>query len=173
MITKNKKKKPKFNVMNLGFFKSVKARWRKPRGTHNKKRMKFKWAGASPRIGYRNPVEMRGIHPTGAREALVHNLAELDALKGVKGVLVRIASAVGARKRALMAEKAKAMNLRIANMKADVKGAAQGAKVFGKSKEAKGAAIVKAKPETKPETGDRKPETGTRKPAGAPAPTRR
>ena len=53
----DKKNKPKFNVPNLGFFKSVKARWRKPRGTHNKKRMKFQWAGALPKIGYKNHVD--------------------------------------------------------------------------------------------------------------------
>ena len=114
MMIMEKKKKPKFNVPNLGFFKSVKARWRKPRGTHNKKRMKFKWAGALPHIGYRNAASLRGMHPSGSREVLVRNMKDLD---GLKGVVVRVASAVGAKKRALMAAKAKSMNLTIVNMK--------------------------------------------------------
>lgn len=114
MMVMEKKKKPKFNVPNLGFFKSVKARWRKPRGTHNKKRMKFKWAGALPHIGYRNPASLRGMHPGGSREVLVRNMKELE---GLKDVVVRIASAVGAKKRALMAVKAKSLNLRIVNMR--------------------------------------------------------
>lgn len=109
-----KKKKPKFNVPNLGFFKSVKARWRKPRGTHNKKRMKFKWAGALPRIGYRNAASLRGMHPAGSKEVLVRNLGEFE---GLKDVLVRISGAVGARKRALMEAKAKSMNLKIVNVR--------------------------------------------------------
>jgi len=108
-----KKNKPKFNVLNLGFFKSVKGRWRKPRGTHNKKRMRMKWTGASPKIGYRNPEEMRGMHPCGSREVLVNNVPEME---GLKGVVVRIASSVGGRKRALMVEKAKTLGLRVVNL---------------------------------------------------------
>lgn len=107
-----KKKKPKFNVLNLGFFKRVKDRWRKPRGTHNKKRMKFEWTGALPNIGYKNPDEIRGLHPNGTREVLVHNVEELD---GLKDVTVRIASPVGARKRKLIEEKASSMKLKVAN----------------------------------------------------------
>ncbi|MEW6722487.1 MAG: eL32 family ribosomal protein [Candidatus Micrarchaeota archaeon] len=118
--TARKKKKPRFNVPNLGFFGSVKPRWRKPRGTHNKKRMKAKWAGASPRVGYRNQPAARGLHPSGHREALVANPAELEALKGQK-VVVRIASAVGKKKRKAMAEIAKAMKLVIVNMKTNGK----------------------------------------------------
>ncbi len=117
MIMTTKKKKPKFNVLNLGFFRSVKARWREPRGTHNKKRMKFKWAGASPRVGYRNPPDARGVHPGGLREALVHNVPQLD---GLKDVVVRIASGVGARKRKLIEERAKALSLRILNPETSV-----------------------------------------------------
>ncbi|VVC03655.1 50S ribosomal protein L32e [Candidatus Bilamarchaeum dharawalense] len=110
MITK--KKKPKFNVLNLGFFKSVKARWRKPRGTHNKKRMKFKWAGALPKIGYKNAAEVRGLR-AGLKEVLVHNLTELE---GLKNVLVRIASGVGGKKRKLLVDKAKTLGLRVVNL---------------------------------------------------------
>lgn len=110
MVTK--KKKPKFNVPNLGFFKSVKARWRKPRGTHNKKRMGFKWTGASPNIGYKNAAEIRGTR-AGMREVLIHNLGELE---GLKNVLVRIASGVGGKKRKLLTEKAKTLALRVVNL---------------------------------------------------------
>ncbi len=114
MVMKKKKKKPKFNVLNLGFRKKVKARWRKPRGTHNKKRMKNKWAGALPNIGYRNPKGIRNLRPNGHKEALVHNAAELEELKDV---LVRIAAAVGARKREEIEKKAKAMKLKVVNPK--------------------------------------------------------
>src|SRR4030095_10957200 len=110
-----KKNKPKFNVPNLGFFKSVKARWRRPRGTHNKKRMKCAFMGALPKVGYRNPPAMRNLHSSGAKEVLVNNTAELGNIKE-KGVVVRIAAGVGGRKRKLIAEKAKTMSLRILNM---------------------------------------------------------
>jgi large subunit ribosomal protein L32e len=109
MVTK--KKKPKFNVLNLGFFKSVKSRWRKPRGTHNKKRMKFKWTGASPKVGYKNADTVRGLR-NGMKEVLVHTPKELE---GLKGMLIRISSTVGAKKRKIIFDKAKALGLKIAN----------------------------------------------------------
>ncbi len=115
-----KKKKPKFNVPNLGFFKSVKARWRKPRGTHNKKRMKFQFMGALPKIGYRNAAKTRGMHPGGSREVLVNNLAELESVGEAK-VVVRLASTLGGRKRKALEERAKTLKLVILNMKNDGK----------------------------------------------------
>lgn len=109
-----KKKKPKFNVLNLGFLKRVKDRWRKPRGTHNKKRMKFAWTGAIPGIGYRNPAAVRDLHPNGHREVLVHNASDLE---GLSDVTVRIGSGVGARKRKVIEEKAKSLKLKVANIR--------------------------------------------------------
>ena len=115
-----KKKKPKFNVPNLGFFKSVKARWRKPRGTHNKKRMKFQFMGALPKIGYRNAVKTRGLHPGGSREVLVNNMTELESL-GEGKVVVRLASTLGGKKRKALEDRAKTLKLVILNMKNDGK----------------------------------------------------
>ncbi|HLC68392.1 MAG TPA: eL32 family ribosomal protein [Candidatus Bilamarchaeaceae archaeon] len=107
-----KKKKPYFNVLNSSFMKSVKSRWRKPRGVSNKKRIRRASTGASPRIGYRNPVSIRGIHPSGKAEIMIHNLNELQ---NAPGKIVRIASQVGAKKRALIETKAKEMGLDIIN----------------------------------------------------------
>ncbi len=115
MVNNSKKKKPEFNVLNYGFKKCVKKRWRKPRGTHNKKRMKFQWTGASPKVGYRNPEAVRGTRPDGKKEVLVRSLGDLEALKGAD-VVVRIASAIGARKRKLVVDKAKELKLTVANM---------------------------------------------------------
>lgn len=107
-----KKKKPKFNVLNYGFMKSVKASWRKPRGVDNKKRIRRAWAGASPRVGYRNPAAIRHLHPSGKHEILIHNLNELQY---ASGKLVRLASQLGARKRAAIEAKAKEMGLEMIN----------------------------------------------------------
>ncbi len=111
-----KKKKPAFKVPNLGFFKSVKARWRKPRGTANKKRMKYRFMGCLPKIGYRNADVIRGNHPSGMKEAFISNMGDLDAQKGITDVVLRFASGIGMRKRKLMEEKAKSMNLRVLNI---------------------------------------------------------
>lgn len=111
---KMKKKKPKFNVPNLGFYKSVKARWRKPRGTANKKRMKYKFMGASPKIGYRNDKTIRHLHPSGMKELLVHTVSDLESVHDKK-VILRIAKQVGMRKRLEIEKKAKSLSLKITN----------------------------------------------------------
>lgn len=110
--TTKKKKKPTFNVLNFGFMKSVKSRWRKPRGTHNKKRMGKRFTGASPNIGYKNPDSIRGTRKTGEKEVLVYNVSELEK---VKDSLVRVAGRVGRKKRLDIQKKAKSLGLRIIN----------------------------------------------------------
>jgi large subunit ribosomal protein L32e len=107
-----KKNKPKFNVLNDGHRKRVKPRWRKPRGTHNKKRLGMEWAGASPAIGYRNPESVRGLHPNGTMEVLVHNVADLE---GLEKVSLRIGGAVGSKKKKLIEERAKSLKLKVLN----------------------------------------------------------
>ncbi|MBS3068315.1 50S ribosomal protein L32e [Candidatus Micrarchaeota archaeon] len=109
-----KRKKPKFNVPNYGFMKSVKKRWRRPRGVDNKKRIRKKFAGATPRIGYRNPKSLRGVHPKGKREMIVNNVFDLNNAKD-NNFFVRIAAQVGAKKRATIVEKAKLLGLTILN----------------------------------------------------------
>ena len=108
----NKKAKPNFLQLNYGTVKRVKRSWRKPRGVDNKKRIRKAWAGAVPRVGYRNPVSLRNIHPSGLKEILVNNVAELSL---AKGKAVRIATGVGAKKRAQIISKAKEMKLNVLN----------------------------------------------------------
>ncbi len=109
-----KRKKPRFNVPNYGFMKSVKKRWRRPRGVDNKKRIRKKFAGASPRIGYRNPKLLRYVHPKGKKEMLVNNTFDLNTAKD-NDMFVRIAAQVGGKKRATIIEKAKLLGLTILN----------------------------------------------------------
>jgi len=110
-----RKSHPKFNVPNSGGKKGkgkVKKRWRRPRGVDNKKRIRKASHGACPRVGYGNPKALRGKHPTGLEEALVNNLAELEA---AAGKLVRIAGGVGKKKRAEIEKKAAELKLKVTN----------------------------------------------------------
>jgi ribosomal protein L32E len=112
----DKKNKPEFNVSNKGLRKSRlknrNHRWRRPRADSNKKKMKLAFAGASPRVGYKNTPAVRGLHPSGLPEVTVHNSTDLD---GLSNVVVRIASAVGAKKAVLIEKAAKTASLRILN----------------------------------------------------------
>ena len=88
--------------------------WRKPKGRHNKLRRQIKAKGPLPRPGYGSPAAVRGLHPCGLEDILVHNpgmLAPLDP--GVHAV--RIAAGVGRKKRREIQEKAAEAGLRVLN----------------------------------------------------------
>lgn len=111
-----KKKKPTFR----GHFgkRSVRRKsiakwdkWRYPRGAD----FNFeKQDGKKPKSGYRTDARIRGVHPSGYRECLVHNVNELEKAK-VEGKAVRIAGTVGARKRAEIIKRAEALGLKVLN----------------------------------------------------------
>ncbi len=89
-----------FRRQNVHTFGRVKDNWRKPRGVDSKLRKRWKSAGPVVKVGYRSDKKYRSMHPSGRWEALVHNDAELSALK--EGTAARIAGGVGEHKRAGM-----------------------------------------------------------------------
>ncbi|MDD5022827.1 MAG: eL32 family ribosomal protein [Candidatus ainarchaeum sp.] len=112
-----KKSKPTFNVLNHGKKRRVKARWRKPRGIDNKKRIRRKEFGASPKVGYKNSKTDRGMHPLGIKEIMICNIKELiDNSKKVKEKWVaRISGKVSKRNKLAIKEKAKELKIKTAN----------------------------------------------------------
>ncbi len=107
--------RPEFRRLNTLKLKRIDEEcWRKPRGIDNK----IKWCrkGYPPlvRIGYRNPKAVRGLHPSGLVEVLVHRSEDLEDLNP-KVHCVRIAHTVGRRKRLQIVEKAKSLGLRVLN----------------------------------------------------------
>ncbi len=109
-----KRKHPKFLRPNFGRSSRsrIKVAWRRPRGIDNKKRLKIKYMGASPSIGYGQPSKIKHHHPQGMPEILVQSASDLA---GMKGVAVRIASGVGAVKREAIQKAAESMKLRVLN----------------------------------------------------------
>ncbi|MCX8158561.1 MAG: eL32 family ribosomal protein [Candidatus Diapherotrites archaeon] len=86
-------------------------KWRKPRGMDIKRK---KEDGRYPDSGYRTCKEIRYLHPCGLKEIIVRNLKDLENLKN-KEVAIRIASAVGKRKRQEIIKKAEEMQLKVIN----------------------------------------------------------
>lgn len=121
IVKKPKKKaKPKFNVLNYGFFKAVKERWRKPRGTANKKRRKKKWAGALPKIGYKNTEAFRGLREDGRKEILVRGMPDINLVKSLPKderarLCLRFSSSLSKRTRARMMEAIGSLGVAVAN----------------------------------------------------------
>ncbi|WP_456474528.1 50S ribosomal protein L32e [Candidatus Pyrohabitans sp.] len=109
------KKKPEFKRVDYHRHKKLsRGSWRRPKGRHSKTRIYKKGKFLSPRIGYGNDASLRGLHPSGYREVLVHNLAELEGIDA-SSEAVRISARVGRRKRLLMLEKAKELNIKVLN----------------------------------------------------------
>ena len=105
-------KHPKFQRPNYGVKKRVGKAWRRPRGIDNKLRIKKRWAGTLPAIGYRSAKKTRGIHPCGKSEVLVSNAKQLGSLNG-KDVAVRFSATLGAKKKRELTIQAKEFKLKI------------------------------------------------------------
>ncbi|NLX48539.1 MAG: 50S ribosomal protein L32e [Methanospirillum sp.] len=116
-------KRARFKRAGFGTKKQLSESWRRPRGLHNKQRMHKKAKGAHPSPGYGSPVAVRGLHPSGYQDILVHNLQELEGLEP-ETQAVRIAGAVGMKKRELMQARAAELGLRVLNPKETAPGPA-------------------------------------------------
>lgn len=88
--------------------------WRRPRGKDSKQRRGLESKGAWPTVGYSQPREIRGLHPLGLKDVLVHNPQELDGIDP-KTSAARIAGAVGSLKRAAIVKKAEGLKIRVLN----------------------------------------------------------
>ena len=86
-------------------------KWRVPRGAdfHLKKE-----DGKAPGTGYRTSKEIRGLHPSGYKELLVHNIKDVENAKE-GNFAIRIASAVGKKKREQIIKRAHELKIKVLN----------------------------------------------------------
>jgi large subunit ribosomal protein L32e len=108
-----KRRRIKFERYGWRSKKKLSKSWRRPRGHDNKMREHIAAKGPIVTVGYRRKKEERGLHPSGVRELLVHNVGELEA--AVAGTAVRIAATVGKRKRGDIETVAAELGLRVLN----------------------------------------------------------
>ena len=106
--------RPKFRRQEWFRYQMFNDAWRKPQGGQSKLRRHFGYRWNIPSIGYRGPREVRGLHPSGFQEILVHNPRQLEGLDATKQA-VRIAHGVGTRKRELIEKACDDKGLRILN----------------------------------------------------------
>lgn len=106
--------RPRFRRQEWFRYKKFGDEWRKPQGGQSKLRRHFGYRWNLPSIGYRGPRAVRGLHPSGFLEVLIHNERQLEGLDPAKQA-VRIAHDVGARKRDLIEKACEAKGLRVLN----------------------------------------------------------
>ncbi|MFW3145257.1 MAG: 50S ribosomal protein L32e [Thermoplasmatota archaeon] len=107
-------KQPDFKRGEWFRYKRLGTNWRRPRAVTNKMRKNLKYRTPKVRIGFGKPSGVRGYHPSGFVEVLVHTANELEAIDP-KLQAARIGSTVGTRKRREIIEAADAKGIRVLN----------------------------------------------------------
>ena len=107
-------KRPTFKRQNWFRYKRLGEKWRRPRGIHSKMRRHFKYRIPVVQVGFRGPASVRGLHPSGFEEVLVHNTKEVENVNP-ETQAVRISSTVGDKKRELIVKKADELKIRVFN----------------------------------------------------------
>jgi Ribosomal protein L32E len=116
-MERTKSKMPKFIRSDSWKVKRLEdSGWRRPKGVDNKMRLKRKGWPVLVSIGYRKIKKVRGLHPSGLKEVLIHNPSEVAGLDPEK-VIVRIASSVGKLKRIKIIEECNKLGIKVANPK--------------------------------------------------------
>ena len=110
----NPRRKPKFLRHGAKAKKKVGMKWRRPRGINTKMKIQKKGKGFMPKVGYGAPRNLRGLHPSGFREVFIQNLNDLNKIDNKKDA-GRISHTIGKKKRQMILEKAKELNIRILN----------------------------------------------------------
>ncbi|XP_037595127.1 60S ribosomal protein L32-like [Cebus imitator] len=94
----------------------IKRNWRKPRGTDNRVRRRFKGQILMPNIGYGGNKKTKHMLPSGFRKFLVHNVKELEVLLMCnKSYCADIAHNVSPKNRKAIVERAAQLAIRVAN----------------------------------------------------------
>lgn len=99
-------------LFRLGKLKKKLQKWRRPRGKHNKLRLKRTGYPVQPGIGFRTPRKSAGKIST-LVPVLVHNIKELEKLSKEN---IAIIAKIGAKKKLEVIKKAQELNIKLANV---------------------------------------------------------
>ena len=115
-----KKKTPSFRRTEWFRYKRLsRSGWRAPHGMDNKQRRNYKYRGSLVRIGHGKVAAARFLHPSGFREVMVHNAADLEAIDP-ETEAARVGATVGGRKRETIYSRADELGIRVLNRRRDV-----------------------------------------------------
>ena len=107
-------KRPNFVRQESWRYDRLAENWRKPKGKDNKMRKQKSGMPAIVKVGYRGPRAARGLHPSGYRDNVIHNTAELSKLDP-KSDAARIGHTVGKKKRIEIISKSVELGIKVLN----------------------------------------------------------
>ncbi len=109
-----KARTPEFQRQESWRYVRIHDAWRKPKGVDSHMRLSVKGWPVLVKIGYRVPRKVRGLHPSGYKDVLVHNIEELETLSPNLDA-ARLAAGVGRKKKIELARRAKELGIRVLN----------------------------------------------------------
>jgi len=107
-------RRPAFKRQEWFRYSKLGEKWRKPKGIHSKMKRQLKRRPPMVDIGFRGPVSVRGLHPSGFEEVLVYNVDGLENIDP-KVQAVRIGGTVGTKKRIAIEDRAAELGIRVLN----------------------------------------------------------
>ena len=110
----NTKKKPRFVRQGTTYLRRLGEKWRAPKGKQNKLRQHQLSKGNYPNPGYGSPKSLKFLHPSGFQEVMIRNLKDLEKINSEKQA-IRIASAIGRKKKLQIMKVAEERKLKILN----------------------------------------------------------
>ena len=115
-----KKKTPSFRRTEWFRYKRLsRSGWRAPHGMDSKQRRNYRYRGSLVRVGHGKVAGARGLHPSGFREVMVHNLNDLESIDP-ETQAARIGRTVGGRKREHIHARADELGIRVLNRRSGV-----------------------------------------------------
>jgi large subunit ribosomal protein L32e len=94
--------------------KRVKENWRRPRGVTSRMRKEKNGWPSLVKVGHGSDASKRGRHPKGLVERIVRNESDLEGLDP-KVHIVRLSAHLGEKRRLTLVERARSLNVHIAN----------------------------------------------------------
>ena len=115
-----KKKTPSFRRTEWFRYKRLsRSGWRAPHGMDSKQRRNYRYRGSLVRVGHGKVSSARGLHPSGFREVMVQNTADLNTMDP-ETEAARVGRGVGGRKRQHIYARADELGIRVLNRRRDV-----------------------------------------------------